>query len=104
MKALSILLVCPMGLPLQVLSQATEVSCDGLRAMLSERLELVSEAGDLWSIKDKSQVIANASSPDLLADAFEALLLYIQRHKQEPTAWSQADNALELGKICIRRR
>jgi len=49
-------------------------------------------------------VTPNASVPDLLADAFEALLLYIQGHKQEPTAWSQADNALELGKICIHRR
>jgi glycosyltransferase involved in cell wall biosynthesis len=104
MKVLSILTVCPTGLPLQVLSQATGVSCDSLRAMLSERLELASGQGDLWSIKDKSQVPENAWSPDLLADAFEALLLYIQGHKQEPTAWSQADNALELGKICIHRR
>ena len=104
MKALSILQVCPMGLPLQVLSQATGVSSDGLRVMLSERLELTSEPGELWSIKNKSQVTANDLSPDLLADGFEALLLYIQRHKQEPTASSQADNALELGKICIHRR
>lgn len=104
MKALSILTVCPTGLPLQVLSQATGVSYERLRAMLSERLELASGPGDLWSIKHKSQVSASSSSPDLLADAFEALLLYIQGHKQEPTAWSQADNALELGKICIHRR
>src|SRR5262249_31956721 len=40
MKVLSILMVCPTGLPLQVLSQAIGLSCDSLRAMLSERLEL----------------------------------------------------------------
>jgi tetratricopeptide (TPR) repeat protein len=104
MKALSILLVCPTSVPLEVLSFVIGISSDALRGMLSECPEIASEPADLWSIKDKSQVTANASSPDLLADAFEALLLFIQGHKKEPAAWSQADNALELGKICIHRR
>jgi tetratricopeptide (TPR) repeat protein len=104
MKVLSVLMACPTGLPLPVLSQAVRVSDASLRAMLSERPELVAGPGDLWSIRDRSRVTAKLSSPDLLADAFEALLLYIQGHKLEPAAWSQADNALELGNACLHRR
>ena len=56
MKALSILIVCPNELPLDVLSEAIGISSNGLRRLLSKHSDLVSEANDLWRIKDRSQV------------------------------------------------
>jgi hypothetical protein len=95
----SILQICPLGLPLEILAEATHCNVSQLEGDFSALLEkniLAIDAG-LWRL---APLPSSPSEPgaDDCASALKAVLAFIDKHKYDLIGRSQLHNAIALAK------
>jgi|HubBroStandDraft_4_1064222.scaffolds.fasta_scaffold01000_9 hypothetical protein len=103
-EALVILQACPAGLPLQVLAQAISIPEELLTSALGLVLgSIVFVEDGLASVRRLRASFTCSDRDRLLGRALEAILAFIDGHKQEASGKIQVRNAIALAEVCAFR-
>jgi tetratricopeptide (TPR) repeat protein len=93
---------CPSGVPAAAVAQTFSISAEDLAEQLAPLRDkgIVSAQGGLWTMRPLPSQITVSDGPNLWGRLLEALLAYIQAHKNEKAGRKQVLNAVEIARRC----